>query len=171
MLEMENTNPPWLKQLLKANFYAVYQAHEDYRCNKCNRYCIECTGNPFYEYCLDDHENHQIIQISMVHFLQLESFVVYQVRMLFLTSIIVNWKGANILTLIFTYTHREAISRGSPKQTFAVETELSTGEIDDSFQIDQSSTPNRKLKEKERHSSTSSSNLICPVAQQLFSNQ
>ncbi|KAI8534207.1 hypothetical protein RHMOL_Rhmol10G0071200 [Rhododendron molle] len=103
MLEIQNCGPAWLRQLLKANFYLVCQIHKDYKYNRCNRFCINCTGNPFCEYCLDDHKNHQIIQ-------------------------------------------HEVISHGFARQTFAVGTELSAGKMDDSLQVDESSTPDRKLK-------------------------
>ncbi|KAG5557454.1 hypothetical protein RHGRI_007632 [Rhododendron griersonianum] len=63
MQEIENCSPPWLKQLLKAKFYVDCQVHKQYRCNQCNRYCIECTGNLFRTHYLDDHKNHHVIQI------------------------------------------------------------------------------------------------------------
>ncbi|XP_058189401.1 uncharacterized protein LOC131306984 [Rhododendron vialii] len=234
MLEIENTNPPWLKQLLKANFYAVCKTHEDYRCNQCNRYCIECIVNFFCEYCLDDHENLQIIQIrrsslsnavrvddikNHINLGGVQTYMInkrqivflnsrpytrlpygvtkicnicrhslpagnfsfcclscktsHSIQLFLLTSNIINWKGANILPSIFTYREREAISRDSTKQTFAVETELSTGEIDDSFQIDQSSTPNRKFKVRRLHkllakSSVASSSAAKQVTSSIY---
>ncbi|KAG5565490.1 hypothetical protein RHGRI_001397 [Rhododendron griersonianum] len=77
---------------------------------------------------------------------------------------------------------REAIYHRFAKQTFAVETNLGTCELNDSFQIDQSLTPEKKLKirrlnklvAKSSVASTSVAkqvaSIICPPAVTMFNH-
>ncbi|KAF7141576.1 hypothetical protein RHSIM_Rhsim06G0202200 [Rhododendron simsii] len=181
MLEMENTNPPWLKQLLKANFYADCRAHENYKNNQCNRYCIECTGDPFCRYCLDAHENHQTIQIrrssrsnavrvddikNHINLGAIQTYITNGQQSVFLNKRPHKELPLGVMNICNICCHsllagnfkfcclsckREAISRGSAKQTFSIETELHAREIDHSVQINQSSTPNTKSKVRRLH--------------------
>ncbi|KAF7127306.1 hypothetical protein RHSIM_Rhsim11G0018100 [Rhododendron simsii] len=171
MQEVENCSPPWLKLLLEANFFVDYQTHGHYKYMQCNHYCIECTGNPFCSYCLDDHKNHQIIQMRRsslsndvrvddirkhINVGAIQPYMINKRQITFLNSRpyiglpcgvtnICNICRRSLPAANFEFCSlsckHEAIYRGFPKQTFALETKLSTCEVDDSFQIYQSSTP------------------------------
>ncbi|KAI8536573.1 hypothetical protein RHMOL_Rhmol10G0267900 [Rhododendron molle] len=201
MLEIQNCDPPWLRQLLKANFYLVCQIHKDYKCNRCNRFCINCTGNPFCGYCLDDHKNHQIIQTrrsslsngvrvddinKYINVGDVQAYTINRRQIVFLNSR--PYTGlphgvTNICTICrrglpadkFKFCclscKHEAISHGFARQTFAVGTELSAGKMDDSFQVDESSTSDRKSKVRRLDKSVAKSSVASPsVTKQVTGN-
>ncbi|KAJ6804467.1 uncharacterized protein M6B38_183385 [Iris pallida] len=55
--------PPWLKPLLKANFFVQCKHHADSHRSECNMYCLDCTDGPICSLCLARHPGHRAIQI------------------------------------------------------------------------------------------------------------
>ncbi|KAJ4888631.1 PLATZ transcription factor family protein [Raphanus sativus] len=62
--EEENQWPPWLKPLLKEQFFVQCNVHGDSSKNECNMYCLDCTnGGSLCPLCLEHHKDHRTIQI------------------------------------------------------------------------------------------------------------
>ncbi|KAF5188395.1 Platz transcription factor family protein [Thalictrum thalictroides] len=51
--------PPWLKPMIKANYYIPCEVHGD----KCDMFCVDCTGNPLCSHCSVHHKDHHIVKI------------------------------------------------------------------------------------------------------------
>ncbi|KAL0914705.1 hypothetical protein M5K25_015076 [Dendrobium thyrsiflorum] len=65
MMEMgdEDRGPPWLKPLLKSNFFVPCKIHGVSNKSECNMYCLDCIGNALCSYCLAYHKDHRVVQI------------------------------------------------------------------------------------------------------------
>ncbi|KAL3736509.1 hypothetical protein ACJRO7_025455 [Eucalyptus globulus] len=55
--------PPWLLLMLNAHFFGSCSVHGDSHRSECNMFCLDCIGDTFCSYCLDDHKDHRVIQI------------------------------------------------------------------------------------------------------------
>lgn len=59
----EGISPPWLKPLLKANYFVPCPSHGVSSKSECNMYCLDCMGNALCSYCLIHHKDHHVIQV------------------------------------------------------------------------------------------------------------
>ncbi|KAG8374612.1 hypothetical protein BUALT_Bualt10G0013500 [Buddleja alternifolia] len=55
--------PPWLKPLLKEQFFVQCKYHADSHKSECNMYCLDCINGPLCSLCLVHHKDHRAIQI------------------------------------------------------------------------------------------------------------
>lgn len=55
--------PPWLKPMLKADYFVTCSIHGDSNKSECNMFCLDCMGNALCSYCLIHHRDHRIVQI------------------------------------------------------------------------------------------------------------
>lgn len=58
-------SPPWLIPLLKADYFVPCQFHGASSKCECNMYCLDCMGNALCSYCLINHKDHRVIQVSL----------------------------------------------------------------------------------------------------------
>lgn len=61
--EEDNRWPPWLKPLLKEQFFVQCKFHVDSHKSECNMYCLDCMNGPLCSLCLGYHIDHRAIQI------------------------------------------------------------------------------------------------------------
>ncbi|KAL5707337.1 hypothetical protein ACHQM5_025396 [Ranunculus cassubicifolius] len=61
--EEVDVGPPWLKPMLKANYFTPCEFHGDSHKSECNLFCLDCVGNALCSYCLIHHRDHHIVQI------------------------------------------------------------------------------------------------------------
>ncbi|EYU41218.1 hypothetical protein ABFS82_03G002000 [Erythranthe guttata] len=59
----EGMGPPWLKPMLKADYFVPCSLHFDSNKNESNLFCLDCMGNAFCSYCLFHHNHHRVLQI------------------------------------------------------------------------------------------------------------
>ncbi|XP_019239233.1 PREDICTED: uncharacterized protein LOC109219242 isoform X3 [Nicotiana attenuata] len=59
----DDFGPPWLKPLLKSNYFHTCPVHEDSSKSECNMYCLDCMGTALCSYCLSNHKDHRLVQI------------------------------------------------------------------------------------------------------------
>ncbi|PIM98884.1 hypothetical protein CDL12_28628 [Handroanthus impetiginosus] len=59
----EEMGPPWLKSMLKADYFVPCALHLDSNKSECNMFCLDCMGNAFCSYCLIHHKDHRVLQI------------------------------------------------------------------------------------------------------------
>ncbi|GER31999.1 PLATZ transcription factor family protein [Striga asiatica] len=59
----EEIGPPWLKPMLRADYFSPCPLHLDSHKSECNLFCLDCMGNAFCSYCLSQHKNHHVLQI------------------------------------------------------------------------------------------------------------
>ncbi|EPS61450.1 hypothetical protein M569_13347, partial [Genlisea aurea] len=55
--------PPWLKPMLRGDYFIPCSVHLDSNKNECNFFCLDCMGNAFCSYCLVNHRDHRVLQI------------------------------------------------------------------------------------------------------------
>ncbi|KAG8382496.1 hypothetical protein BUALT_Bualt05G0083300 [Buddleja alternifolia] len=56
--------PPWLKPLLKEQFFVQCKYHgNSHKSSECNMYCLDCMNGPLCSLCLTFHKDHPAIQI------------------------------------------------------------------------------------------------------------
>lgn len=59
-----NYDPPWLRPLLKTNYFIPCKTHGVSGKSECNMYCLDCMEDyALCSYCLSHHKNHTIVQI------------------------------------------------------------------------------------------------------------
>lgn len=56
--------PPWLKPMLKANYFGSCTVHGDANKSECNLYCLDCMGDALCSYCLVSHKDHRVVQVQ-----------------------------------------------------------------------------------------------------------
>lgn len=61
--EEENRWPPWLKPLLKEQFFVQCKFHADSHKSECNMYCLDCMNGALCSLCLAHHRDHRAIQV------------------------------------------------------------------------------------------------------------
>ncbi|KAM7491071.1 hypothetical protein LguiA_033992 [Lonicera macranthoides] len=61
--EEDNKWPPWLKPLLRENFFVQCKLHADSHKSECNMYCLDCMNGALCSVCLNYHKDHRAIQI------------------------------------------------------------------------------------------------------------
>lgn len=61
--EEDNRWPPWLKTLLKEQFFVQCNFHVDSHKSECNMYCLDCMNGPLCSLCLGYHKDHRAIQV------------------------------------------------------------------------------------------------------------
>ncbi|CAI9782931.1 unnamed protein product [Fraxinus pennsylvanica] len=54
--------PPWLKSMLKSDYFFPCPSHSDSNKSECNMYCLDCMGNAFCSYCLIHQQGHRLVQ-------------------------------------------------------------------------------------------------------------
>ncbi|XP_040985880.1 protein RGF1 INDUCIBLE TRANSCRIPTION FACTOR 1-like [Juglans microcarpa x Juglans regia] len=59
----DNRWPPWLKPLLRENFFVHCKLHADSHKSECNMYCLDCMNGALCSLCLVHHKDHRAIQI------------------------------------------------------------------------------------------------------------
>jgi hypothetical protein len=59
----EEMSPPWLRPLLKTNFFVPCEIHSNLGKKECNMYCLDCTGPALCSICLADHIDHHVVQV------------------------------------------------------------------------------------------------------------
>ncbi|XP_010270612.1 PREDICTED: uncharacterized protein LOC104606895 [Nelumbo nucifera] len=59
----DDLGPPWLKPMLKANYFSPCRIHCDSNKSECNLYCLDCMGDALCSYCVIHHRDHHIVQI------------------------------------------------------------------------------------------------------------
>ncbi|KAJ4817793.1 PLATZ transcription factor family protein [Rhynchospora pubera] len=62
-ISREEMGPPWLRPLLKTNFFVPCEIHRDSGKKECNMYCLDCTGPALCSICLANHKDHHVVQI------------------------------------------------------------------------------------------------------------
>ncbi|KAI9073692.1 hypothetical protein K1719_044356 [Acacia pycnantha] len=61
--EKGDMGPPWLKSMLRADYFVPCSIHGDSNKSECNMFCLECMGNALCSYCLIHHKDHRVVQI------------------------------------------------------------------------------------------------------------
>lgn len=59
----EEMGPPWLKPMLRADYFVPCPLHFDANKSECNLFCLDCMGNSFCSYCLIHHKDHRVLQV------------------------------------------------------------------------------------------------------------
>lgn len=67
-IEDHDTGPPWLKPMLKANYFIPCAVHGDSNKSECNMFCLDCMGNALCSYCLIHHKDHRVVQVFLFFF-------------------------------------------------------------------------------------------------------
>lgn len=62
-MRSEDFGPPWLKPLLRADYFIPCEIHVDSNKSECNLFCLDCMGNAFCNYCSIHHKDHRLVQI------------------------------------------------------------------------------------------------------------
>lgn len=57
--------PPWLKPMLRADYFVTCSIHAESSKSECNLFCLDCLGNAFCSYCFDDHRDHRVVQVRI----------------------------------------------------------------------------------------------------------
>ncbi|KAL5729879.1 hypothetical protein ACHQM5_002771 [Ranunculus cassubicifolius] len=52
--------PAWLNSMLRLKYFSVCEFHGK---SECNMFCLDCMGNAFCSYCLENHRGHEVVQI------------------------------------------------------------------------------------------------------------
>jgi len=63
MEKEEELGPPWLKPMLKADYFVICPIHGDANKSECNMYCLDCSSHALCSYCLTHHKHHRVVQI------------------------------------------------------------------------------------------------------------
>lgn len=63
MEKEEELGPPWLKPMLKADYFVTCPTHGDSNKSECNMFCLDCSGDALCSYCLTHHKDHRVVQI------------------------------------------------------------------------------------------------------------
>jgi len=59
----DNKWPPWMKPLLKEQFFVQCKLHADSHKSECNMFCLDCMNGALCSLCLAHHKDHSAIQI------------------------------------------------------------------------------------------------------------
>ncbi|KAJ0026174.1 hypothetical protein Pint_09146 [Pistacia integerrima] len=62
-IEDYDMGPPWLKPMMRANYFIPCAVHGDSNKSECNMFCLDCMGNALCSYCLINHKDHRVVQI------------------------------------------------------------------------------------------------------------
>ena len=71
----DKKGPPWLKPMLRANYFIPCPIHGDSNKSECNMYCLDCPSNALCSYCLIHHKDHRVVQVINPTLLRLLKFI------------------------------------------------------------------------------------------------
>lgn len=164
--------PPWLLLMLNAHFFGSCSVHGDSHRSECNMFCLDCIGDTFCSYCLDDHKDHRVIQIrrssyhnvvrvseiqKYIDISKIQTYIINSARVVFLNERpqLRLGKGVTNTCEICCRSLQDsfrfcsmgcklnAIRKGDPTLTFARKTSQGGDELVDGSPTDDSSTPNK----------------------------
>lgn len=70
----DELGPPWLKPLLRANYFIPCSIHGDSNKSECNLFCLDCMGHALCSYCLINHKDHRVVQVLIFIYILLFLF-------------------------------------------------------------------------------------------------
>ncbi|XP_059636691.1 protein RGF1 INDUCIBLE TRANSCRIPTION FACTOR 1-like isoform X2 [Cornus florida] len=59
--------PPWLKPMLRANYFLPCSVHVYSNKNECNMFCLDCPTDALCSYCLINHKDHDVLQTYIIN--------------------------------------------------------------------------------------------------------
>lgn len=63
LMRSEELGPPWLKPMLRGEYFMPCAIHVDSNKSECNLFCLDCMGNALCSYCSLHHKDHRLVQI------------------------------------------------------------------------------------------------------------